>query len=589
MSDSIKVQPDNILKQVDVALQEQYKGSENEKDGEESNFYNETVSQTEDGQEASIDELKQLRHVSGSIPMRAWLVAVVELAERFSYYGLSTPFQNYMQNGPHDTPKGLLQLGTQGATGLSYFFQFWCYVTPIIGAYIADTYLGKFKTISAACGIYIVGIFILFIGSIPSITTRNAAIGTYIAAIIIIGIATGAVKSNVAPLIADQVPKEKPIIKTLKSGERVVVDPALTIQAVYMIFYAMINIGSLSVAATTELESHVGFWAAFLLPFCFFFVAVIALFIGRNQYVKVPVGDKIISKCFKVTWIGAQNKFNLNAAKPSINPEANYPWDDQFVEEVKRAIIACKVFSFYPIYWLVYGQMTSNFVTMSGHMELHGMPNDMLQVFNSLAIIIAVPLCDRLIYPFIRKFTPLKSMTRIFIGFMFAASSMVYAAVLQHFVYTAGPCYDMPMACAPKYANTPNHVHVAIQAPAYVLVGLSEIFANISGLEYAYTKAPVSMKSFITSLYLFMTALGSALGIALSPTAEDPKFVWTFTGLAIACFIAGCLFWIIFHHLNDREEELNQLEYSNETVQQIFQNEHILAPVASISRSLKNV
>ncbi|CAH6722686.1 peptide transporter Ptr2p [[Candida] jaroonii] len=550
----------------------------------------ETVSLTEDGDEATMEDLKTLRHVSGKIPLRVWLVAIVELAERFSYYGLSTPFQNYMQNGPEDTPKGLLKLGSQAATALSYFFQFWCYVTPILGAYISDSYLGKYKTICMACGIYIAGIFILFMGSIPSITTRNAAIGTYVAAIIIIGIATGFIKSNVSPLIADQIPKEKPTIRVLKSGERVVVDPAITIQNVFMIFYAMINIGSFSIAATTQLEHRVGFWAAFLLPFCFFFVGVFALVIGKNQYVKLPVSDKIVAKCFKVAYIGIKNRFNLDSAKPSNNPEKNYNWTDHFVEEVKRATKACKVFVFFIVFWTVYGQMTNNFVSMAGQMETHAMPNDMLQVFNSLAIVIAVPLCDRLIYPFIRRFTPLKSMTRIFIGFMFSASAMVYAAVLQHYIYKAGPCYDAPMACAPEYSNTPNRVHVAIQAPAYVLIGLSEIFANITGLEYAYTKAPISMKAFVTSLYLLTTAFGSAIGIALASVSVDPKYVWLYTGLAVATFISGCIFWILFHHYNDHEEELNQLEYdqTDNVAKDVFPGEG-LAPIASVSKSIRSV
>ena len=66
-----------------------------------------------------------LRHIGDKIPYSAWLVAVVELAERFTYYGLTGPFQNYMQN-KRDDPRlpGALGLGQSAATGLQYFFQF---------------------------------------------------------------------------------------------------------------------------------------------------------------------------------------------------------------------------------------------------------------------------------------------------------------------------------------------------------------------------------------------------------------------------------------------------------------------------------
>ncbi|RLV93847.1 Peptide transporter PTR2 [Spathaspora sp. JA1] len=541
--------------------------------------------ESDEGREPTELELKTLRHVAETIPFRCWLVAIVELAERFAYYGLSAPFQNYMQNGPNDTPPGLLALNQSGASALSYFFQFWCYVTPILGGWIADTYWGKYKTIFWFCILYIIGIFILFITSLPSITSRTTGLGGYIAAIILIGLATGGVKSNVSPLIADQIPKTKPVIKVLKSGERVVQDPNITIQNVFMFFYLMINIGSMSVIATTEMEAHIGFWAAYLLPFCFFFIAIIALVVGRNQYVKIPVSDKIINKTFKCGWIAMRNKFNLEECKPSVHPERNYPWTDHFVEEIRRALYACKVFIYYPIYWVVYGQMLNNFVSVAGTMELHGLPNDILQAIDSLTIILFIPIFERLVYPFIRRFTPFKAITKIFWGFMFGAAAMVYAAVLQHYIYAAGPCYDMPMACAPEYKNTPNHIHVALQTPAYFFIAISEILASITGLEYAYTKAPISMKSFIMSMFLVTNAFGSILGICISSTFEDPKMVWTFTGLAVSCFIAGIGFWLCFKHYNLKEEELNNLEYTGDEDSMPLD----LQPVTSFAHSHKSL
>lgn len=99
-----------------------------------------------------------------------------------------------------------------------------------------------------------------------------------------------------------------------------------------------------------------------------------------------------------------------------------------------------------------------------------------------------------------------------------------------------------------------------MQTPAYLLIGLSEIFASITGLEYAFTKAPPSMKSFVMSMYLLTTAFGSALGIALSPTAKDPKLVWMYTGLCVATIIVAAVFWLLFRQYNSTEEQMNALE-----------------------------
>lgn len=52
----------------------------------------------------------------------------------------------------------------------------------------------------------------------------------------------------------------------------------------------------------------------------------------------------------------------------------------------------------------------------------------------------------------------------------------------------------------------------------YVLIAFSEIFASITGLEYAFTKAPKNMRSLVMSVFLFTSALSSALGEAFVST-----------------------------------------------------------------------
>jgi proton-dependent oligopeptide transporter, POT family len=90
-------------------------------------------------------------------------------------------------------------------------------------------------------------------------------LGGFIAAILIIGIGTGGIKSNVSPLIAEQYQRKAMAIKTLPTGERIILSPAATIQRIYMVFYMFINVGSLSLLATPYMERDVGFWSAYLL------------------------------------------------------------------------------------------------------------------------------------------------------------------------------------------------------------------------------------------------------------------------------------------------------------------------------------
>ena len=210
-------------------------------------------------------------------------------------------------------------------------------------------------------------------------------------------------------------------------------------------------------------------------------------------------------------------------------------------------------------------------------MQLHSLPNDILPNLDPLTLIILIPLVDRLIYPFIRtrlhlSFTPI---TRITLGFLFASLAMLYAGIIQMKIYAAPPCYFYPLKCSAGTVTTPsttdsspdatvkilpNEVHIAWQAPAYILVAISEILASITGLELAYAKAPENMKSFIMSLFLLTSAGGSALGILVAPLAKDPYLQWLYFGLAGVIAATGWVFWRVFGRGDSGLEEGKSVE-----------------------------
>jgi dipeptide/tripeptide permease len=508
------------------------------------------------------EDLLFLPRVADSLPYSAFLVAIVELCERFAYYGLSGPFQNYIANEYNDANgiPGALGLKQRGATAMTNFFQFWCYLTPLFGAIVADQYLGKYATIKWFSVVYMVGIAILFVTSLPWAVKSGVAFPGLVVAMVVIGLGTGGIKSNVSPLIAEQVRSTMPFVKTLASGKQVIVDPEITVQRIYMVFYMCINVGSISAIATTMLELHVGFWSAYLLPFIMFGVGYAVLVSGKKRYIIKPPQGGVIGDCFRALWIAARNGGNLDKAKASAyghgRRKSLITWDDKFIDELKTALVACKVFLFFPVYWVCFSQMMNNFISQAGQMELHGLPNDILPNLDPITIILLIPLMDRLIYPFIRSrlhlaFTPI---TRISLGFLTAALAMLYAGILQSVIYAAPPCYSSPSKCeaglisAGKYK--PNQIHVAWQAPSYVLVALSEMLASVTGLELAYAKAPENMKSFIMSLFLLTSAGGSALGILIAPFAKDPWLQWVYFGLAVAAGVTGVVFWRMFRGID---------------------------------------
>lgn len=66
------------------------------------------------------EEWATLPRVAGRIPWQAWTVAFVEFAERFSYYGTSAVFVNFIQKDMppgSNTGAGFLQKPGSGALG----------------------------------------------------------------------------------------------------------------------------------------------------------------------------------------------------------------------------------------------------------------------------------------------------------------------------------------------------------------------------------------------------------------------------------------------------------------------------------------
>jgi POT family proton-dependent oligopeptide transporter len=96
--------------------------------------------------------------------------------------------------------------------------------------------------------------------------------------------------------------------------------------------------------------------------------------------------------------------------------------------------------------------------------------------------------------------------------------------------------------------QTFNNINIAWQLPSHFFLAISETLAYISGLDYAFTKAPATMKSVVMSLYLSTAAVGGAINIALIPVNVDPKLVWMYASIAIVTLVATIIFYIIFRN-----------------------------------------
>ncbi|KAF1808353.1 PTR2-domain-containing protein [Eremomyces bilateralis CBS 781.70] len=536
------------------------------------------------------EDLRTLRRVSERIPFKVYTVAFVELVERLSYYGTVQVFVNFIQqpNPGTDTGRalnpsdeqaqpGALGLGQRASTGLTTFNSFWVYVVPLFGAWVADTYLGRFRTIWISALVAIVGHIILTASAAPSVmATPNSALGCFIVGVIIMGIGTGGFKPNISPLIAEQIPLEGLRVKTLKSGERVIVDPAVTTSSVYHWFYFAINIGAIvGQISMVYAERYVGFWLSFFIPTAMFITTLPVLFFCKKMYKLTPPEGSVLGPATKLLIRGTKGRWHLNpwatykhmhdgtfwnSLKPSSVPMEGrpswYTFDDAWVDEVARGFAACSVFLWMPLYWITYNQINNNLTSQAAVMALHGVPNDIIANLNPFALIIFIPICNAFLYPGLRKvginFTPIKKITA---GFWVGSMAMIWACVLQVYIYRDSECGTD----ATGEGCAPTNINVWAQTGIYVLIAISEIFASITSYEYAFSKAPKNMRSLVMAFSLFMSAIGSAIGEAFIPLSEDPLLVWNYGAMAVISAIAGVIFFFFYRDLDHAEDRLNML------------------------------
>ncbi|RWA11501.1 hypothetical protein EKO27_g3599 [Xylaria grammica] len=500
--------------------------------------------------DATGEEIESLVHEPDKIPITAWLLTFTGAVAQLARYGVVVTWQNYLQNprGNALLP-GALGLGQSTATIIQNAFLFFEYITPFLFAFISDGYLGRYKTMLISLALLAVGYVVLLATSTPSALSHGAGVGGIAATIILVGLGQAGISAVMYPLIGDQIPESTPKVKR-RGSQLVVTDRKLTIQYVFNGYYWMVNIAALSSIATTLVEKHVDFWAAYLLATGIFLLGIIPVLVWSRHIVK-PLPDG----------------FRLSAADPEfqrLNKHRTVEWSTDFVGELQRGLKGCRVIVCFVIFWLCYNQTTNNLVSQAGQTEQKGISNDTIQSLNPIACIILGPLIQGVIFPFLRRRkVPLGPIVRMTVAFFFIAAGIGYAAGVQKLIYSRGPCFQYPLECPAANDGQhdgslrPNEVNIWIQTPVHFLLAAGEILGLVALNEYTYSEAPANAKSMVQAIQQLAAAIGSALGLALGPVSKNPDLVILFASLAGTMALSGTIFWASFRKL-DKDYEAKE-------------------------------
>lgn len=553
--------------------------------------------------EPTQEEYSTLPRSLGHAPYVTYCVCLIEFAERASYYGVKNRLNNFIQlplpeggNGAGAPPSGTQQnagalgMGLQTASAVTLLLTFFAYLTPLIGGYISDKKWGRMKTIWYGVWVGAIAHIILIIAAIPSVIRGGAALAPTIISILTLALGSGLIKPNLLPLLYDQYPHKRDVVETRPDGSRVIIVRESSLESMTLVFYWAINVGSFLSLGTSYCAKRVGFWLAFLVPGIVYFVMVPVLIVLAPRLKKErPSGMSLLAEALKVLKVGFTGNFIKRSknnefweyTKPSAmiargeqakvealtkKGQKKVSWTDQFVEDVKVTWNACKIFLFFIIYYINDTGIGGIQNSQAASMTTNGVPNDLIDNFNPLTIIVLIPILDYGVYPLLRKwninFIPVH---RIFFGFILAALSQVAGAIIQWKVYETSPCGYYATNCTIGTGVSP--IPVWVETVLYVLQASSECFAMTAAYEIAYARAPEHMKGLVMALFLFMNCLSAAISEACTSALIDPYLVWPFVACGIAGVISAFVFLWVYRDLHkvmdlerlEKEEKIRRL------------------------------
>uniref|UniRef100_A0AAQ4NT94 Solute carrier family 15 member 1 n=1 Tax=Gasterosteus aculeatus aculeatus TaxID=481459 RepID=A0AAQ4NT94_GASAC len=367
-------------------------------------------------------------------PISIFFIVVNEFCERFSYYGMRAVLVLYF--------KYFLRWDDDFATTIYHTFVALCYLTPIMGAIVADSWLGKFKTIVYLSIVYTVGQVVLAVSAIHDITDTNRDgtpdnmtlhIVLSMLGLALIAVGTGGIKPCVSAFGGDQ-------FQDHQEKQR---------GTFFSIFYLSINAGSLLSTIITPIlrGQECGIYTkqkcyslAFGVPAGLMVASLIVFIVGSGMYIKTPPQGNIMVKFFTCIGFAIKNRFrhrtNEFPKRTHWMDWAEEKYDKLLIAQVKMVLKVLFLYIPLPMFWALYDQQGSRWTlqatNMDGDFGILTIQPDQMQTINAILILLLVPIVESVIYPLIAKckinFTPLR---RITVGMFFAALAFIAAALVE--------------------------------------------------------------------------------------------------------------------------------------------------------------
>ncbi|CAF1906804.1 unnamed protein product, partial [Brassica napus] len=462
-----------------------------------------------------------------------------ETLERLGTIGLLSNFMVYLTRVFH--------LEQVDASNVINIWSGFSNLTPLVGAFISDAYVGRFKTIAFASFATLLGLVTLTLtASLPQLhpETCNSKdpvscggpnklqFGILLLGLGFLSIGSGGIRPCSIPFGVDQFDQRT---------EEGIKGVASFFNWYYMTFTVVLIITQ---TVVVYIQDQVSWIIGFSVPTGLMACAVVMFFAGMKLYVYVKPEGSIFSGIAQVV-VAARKKRKMKLpaeddgtvtyydppVKDSVLSKLHHSNQYRFldkaaviiegdltsegvpankwrlcsiqeVEEVKCLIRIVPVWSAGIISLAAMTQQGTFTVSQALKMDRHIGPNfeipaGSLSVISLLTIGVFLPLYDRVLVPFFRRITSHKSgitlLQRIGTGIVFAILSMIVAGLVERMRRMRSINAGDPTGMTP--------MSVFWLSPQLILMGLCEAFNIIGQIEFFNSQFPEHMRSIANSLF----------------------------------------------------------------------------------------
>lgn len=484
-----------------------------------------------------------------------------------AFVGIATNLALYL--------KGYMGYTSASASQLLQVFKGTNFLTPLLGAYLADAWLGRYRVILIFSAVYMVGLLgITAVNTVPSFKPRfNAppASGSYgptVAAfwvfMYLIALGAGGIKPCVGSFGGDQFREGSPREMRYRSS-------------FFNWFYFTINAGSLVAAlVVTPVQEMKGYAVGFGIPAALFAVAIALLVMGaamRLYHHVPPEGSPLrrifqVLKCalvtnrrhpipsdpsdlyepplgkgstaFRMGYTPRMRVLDKAAIRHGV-PGRHQPSLTE-VEETK-ALLSLAPMVLTAVLFVIGLDPISTMLPFTGNVMQRGLgaikiPAASMVFANQLGMVLSVVLYDLAVVPATRRMKRrITIMQRIGFGIVLQIIALLSAGLIETARYRVvareGLAEKFAAARAVDPGKIPSDPEFTIpmsvwwQAIPNFIEGVSETFTNVAATELFFSQVSEGTRSLANSILLLAVAMGSYLAFALNKavatgTGSDP-------------------------------------------------------------------